>query len=274
LIAQEVLQAEPGLAQHPTLLGGIVYPSEGYGNCALFTKQLKSHHQQNGVHYWFNTHVLSLEAQGHQWRVHTQARAGTLASVHANEVAGESNDALTQQPKSGNLFDAVIVTAGASSNALLSPLGLNFPTLKTHAYSVTLPMHERIDSPSRCVLDVATGNTLTPIGNRVRVSGQHQLGGVPKNRSPAYKALGQNIQHWYPFSSKVSEASYDVSTGCITSDSKPFVGRTRLPGLWVNFAHGNSHWALSFGCAQALADELMQATGKFDLSPFSPSRFD
>jgi D-amino-acid dehydrogenase len=257
------------------LLGAIVYPSESYGNCALFTKQLKSRHQKNGVQYWFNTQVLGLETHGQQWRVHTQARPGTLAAGDANDVAEETNASTSSQlPQAGMLFDAVIVAAGAGSSALLTPLGLSCPTLKTHAYNVTLPMHERIDSPSLCVLDAATGNTLTPIGNRIRVSGQHQLGAAPKQRSPAYKALGQTIQHWYPFASKVSEASYDVSSSCIATDSKPIVGRTWLPGLHVNFAHGDRHWALSFGCAQALADELMNETDKFDLTAFSPFRFD
>jgi D-amino-acid dehydrogenase len=262
---------EPALAVPASLLGAIVYPQEAYGNCALFTKQLKNVHQQRGVQYRLNTQVTGLESVGQRWRLHTQAYIN--GANPDSLLADDASTTGTGKSTAAEVFDAVIIAAGEGSMGLLAPLGIHFPVLNTHAYTVTVPVQERHDAPSHCVLDAATGNTITPIGQRIRVSGQHQLGKAAQPRSAAFKALGQAIQHWYPYASKVSEASYDNSASCVTIDAKPIVGATQLAGLYVNMAHGPQHWALAFGCAQALADTLHHTVDRFDLAPFSPQRF-
>jgi D-amino-acid dehydrogenase len=264
LTTSQAFEQEPALAQHASVVGAIYYPSEGYGNCALFTKQLKLRHQKKGVFYWFNKAVTQLEPSGTQWRIHTQDRQGTIA---ADDVMDDS------APNDNGLYDAIVVAAGAGSVALLNSLNIHFPVLKTHAYTVTVPAGDAIDSPTSAVLDVTSNNVIVPIGNRLRVSGQHQIGGNTTQHSKAYNSLGQTIQHWYPFASKVSEASYDSSSSCIAVDSKPIVGATAMPGLYVNFAHGSQAWPLAFGTAQALCDEILKADDRFKLDAFLPQRF-
>ncbi len=264
LSASQTFEQEPAMAQNDTLAGAIFYPGEGYGNCALYTKQLKLRHQKKGVLYWFNKSVSQLEPSGTQWRVHTQDRQGTL---DADDVMEDS------APNETGVYDAVVVAAGAGSIQLLNSLNLRFPVLKTHAYTVTLPVGDAIDGPSCAVLDVVSNNVIVPIGSRLRVSGQHQVGGNPTQHSKAYKSLGQTIQQLYPFASKVSEASYDSSASCIAVDSKPIVGATSMPGLYVNFAHGSQAWPLAFGTAQALCDEILRADDRFKLDAFLPQRF-
>ncbi len=275
LSVEQVTALEPALAKQPQLLGAILYPNEGYGNCALFTKQLKLQHETNGgqggvlsdVQYRLNTAVSRLEAVGSRWLVHTVGKPSQPNRLGPNGSTPEPT------PSDSTLFDAVCVTAGVGSPALLEPLGLRFPLLKTHAYSVTLPIQERMDAPNHCVLDAARGCALTPIGSRIRVTGLHQIGAKTRPNSAAFKALGHALHEWYPYASKTSEASYDSSASCITPDAKPLVGPTRLPGLYLNIAHGTHHWALSFGCAQAIADQLAHSPDGFDLSAFSPNRF-
>jgi D-amino-acid dehydrogenase len=264
LNSTQAFEQEPALAKHTSVAGAIYFPSEGYGNCALYTKQLKLRHQKKGVYYRFNKAVTQLEPSGTQWRVHTQERQGTIAA----------DDAMDDSvPSDNGLYDAVVVAAGAGSVSLLSSLNIHFPVLKTHTYAVTLPSGDAVDSPASAVLDVVSNHVIVPIGNRLRVSGQHQIGGNPTQHSKAYKSLGQTIQHWYPFASKVSEASYDSSASCIAVDSKPIVGATSMPGLYVNFAHGSQAWPLAFGTAQALCDEILKADDRFKLDAFLPQRF-
>jgi D-amino-acid dehydrogenase len=269
LSAEQAQDLEPALAKHSHLQGAIVYPSESYGNCALFTKQLKLRHQKNGVQYQLNTPVTGLAPLGNKWQIH--ARASVAQTGNRSDTQADGSHTNLDDPDL--LFDAVVVAAGIGSVDLLAALGLKFPVIQIQTYSITLPMNERMDAPRCSVLDAATGSTLVPMGNRIRVSGQHQLAANAKPSQTAYKALGQTIQHWYPFASKVSQASYDSSTSCIAIDSKPILGATSLPGLYLNFAHGPYHWALAFGCAQALADELVNAPDRFELSAFSPNRF-
>jgi D-amino-acid dehydrogenase len=267
LSSADLLALDPALARHSDLQGAIFYPNEGYGNCALFTKQLKLQHQKNGVRYWMSTRVTQLQARENKWLLQSHAK---MDEFNAESVDESAVLGLKQE----HVFDVVIIAAGTDSASLLASVGLQLPVLQMHAYTVTLPCRERCDAPATCVLDAMTGNTITPIGNRVRVSGQYRLGASSKKSTMAYKYLGQAIQHWYPYASKVSEASYDESISCVAVDSKPIVGHTQLPGLYVNFAHGPASWALSFGCAQALADELMGKVDRFDLQPFSPQRFE
>jgi D-amino-acid dehydrogenase len=264
LSASQTFEQESAMAKSDSVVGAIFYPGEGYGNCALYTKQLKLRHQKKGVFYWFNKCVTQLEPSGTQWRIRSQDRQGTVA---ADDVMDDS------APNETGVYDAVVIAAGAGSMPLLSSLNMHFPVLKTHAYTVTLPAGDAIDGPSCAVLDIATNNVIVPIGNRLRVSGQHQVGGNPTQQSKAFRSLGQTIQHWYPFASKVSEASYDSSASCIAVDSKPVVGVTSMPGLYVNFAHGSQAWPLAFGTAQALCDEILKADNRFKLDAFLPQRF-
>lgn len=257
---------DPALTMPKHLQGAIYYPEEMYGNCALFTKQLKLSHQKSGVRYFFTQQVNRLEASGSQWRVHAHTKQGRLENV-------DEADSLLVVNENQTLYDAVIVAAGAGSISLLSSLGLKFPVLTTQAYSVTVPIKEPMDAPISSALDAARGTYITPIGQRIRLSGEHHIAGNAPLDSHAYKTLGRAIQHWYPYASKVSEASYDISSSCIAIDSKPIVGESSLKGLYMNFAHGPQHWALSFGCAHALADTLLNVNQAFDLTPFSPQRF-
>ena len=271
---------QAALAQTPALLAASVYPSHEFGNCALFTKQRNLRHQQQGVHYWFNAQVSRLEQRLEQrleheqppWRVFThkpsQAMAAPREDVTDTQDTPDSIKHATQLD-----FDAVIVAAGAGSTALLAQIGLHFPVLNTHAYTVTLPLHDPIEAPKTSVLHEASGTYMTPIGNRIRLSGQHQLGAMTKPASRAYQALNACLHQWFPYASKMTQASYDCSSSSVAIDSKPIVGQTRLPGLWVNFAHGAAPFASSFACAQALADQLTNPAQAYNLNPFSPARF-
>ncbi len=266
MTAEQARSHEHALATHSHLLGAIYYPEETYGNCALFTKQLKLLHQKKGVYYHFSRHVERLEMVGDRWRVHTRIQAGV----------SDLDDAIRlrhTEEESATYYDVVIVAAGASSLNVVSSLGLKYPVLSTQAYSVTVPIKEPLDAPTTSVLDVSRGTYITPIGQRIRVSGEHQLGGKALQASRAYKILGRAVQHWFPFASKASQANYDVSHNCVAIDSKPIVGETHLKGLYMNFAHGPHHWALSFGCAHALAEKILNISHAFDLTPFSPQRF-
>ena len=39
-------------------------------------------------------------------------------------------------------------------------------------------------------------------------------------------------------------------------DGPPVMGPSSIPGVWLNLGHGSSGWALSFGCARAVADQI------------------
>jgi glycine/D-amino acid oxidase-like deaminating enzyme len=83
---------------------------------------------------------------------------------------------------------------------------------------------------------------------------------------------------FYPYISsgafKDTKVKYDVSTTCVSIDSKPIVGKTDVAGLYVNTAHGINQFALAFGCAQMLCDDILNLKKSFDFKPFLLSRFE
>jgi D-amino-acid dehydrogenase len=251
LTPEQARAKEPSLNERADLLGAVFYPDESYGNCALFTKQLKRAHESSNVQYFFNKTVTQLESYGGKWRLHARS--------NLNALGGTPSTA----PLNIDGYDAVVIAAGLGSTALMHGLGIEYPVISTHAYCLALPIKEHLDAPRTSVLDVSKGTRITPIG----LAGKVQAHGL------AYKALNKLAQHWFPFASKSSEATHETSASCVAIDSKPIIGATHLPGLFLNFAHGPHHWALSFGSAQALADTILNQHNDFDLKPFSPQRF-
>ncbi len=251
LTVEQVLELEPALASHAPLVGGMFYPTELFGNCALFTKQLKQV-QEGRVVYRFNSCVLGLDHQGGLWRL----QVGDSHKYAANQTQASAHHALSTDE---HLFDAVVIAAGQHSADLLHGVNIHYPVLKLHEYNVTLPIDHALDAPQHAIIDMQTGHSIVPIGTRVRVTGQYQMGGHARKHSTDYKLLSKTVQHWFPYASKVSEASYDCRTSTIAVDSKPIVGGTSLAGLYVNFAHGPHAWPLAFGSAQLLVHAMLSA---------------
>ena len=55
-------------------------------------------------------------------------------------------------------------------------------------------------------------------------------------------------------------------------DGPPVIGRSRLPGLWLNLGHGSSGWALSCGSARLVADLMAGRDPGIDLAGLGPQR--
>ena len=55
-------------------------------------------------------------------------------------------------------------------------------------------------------------------------------------------------------------------------DGPPIVGKSSVPGVWLNLGHGSSGWALACGSARALADDLGKREPPIDMSGLSLDR--
>ncbi|MBN9097065.1 MAG: FAD-dependent oxidoreductase, partial [Pseudonocardia sp.] len=111
------------------------------------------------------------------------------------------------------------------------------------------------------VLDLKSRIAITRLGQRVRASGGADLGGSGAGTDPAsLRRLGQVMSHWFPAAARFSgpQASIQSWRGALvmSDDGLPCIGASRLPGLWLNLAHGAAGWAMACGAARHLADAI------------------
>ena len=52
----------------------------------------------------------------------------------------------------------------------------------------------------------------------------------------------------------------------------PYIGPTKLSGLFVNTGHGHSGWTLAMGSGDVLADLMLKKQPKIEVKPFLASR--
>mgnify|MGYP005736680881 FL=1 len=58
----------------------------------------------------------------------------------------------------------------------------------------------------------------------------------------------------------------------MSSDGLPFIGKTKIPGLYVNCGQGHLGWTLAMGSANLLADEIQNTESEIDRNPYLASR--
>jgi D-amino-acid dehydrogenase len=58
----------------------------------------------------------------------------------------------------------------------------------------------------------------------------------------------------------------------VSADGLHLIGASRVPGVWLNLAHGTMGWALACGAARHLADTMAGGSVDGRLDALSPSR--
>lgn len=241
---------EPSLNPDTPIHGAIHLPNDGVGNCRQFAILLKNEALRLGVNFNFNERVISIDTQ------------------HGISLRIERDD-------SEHNFDAAVVCAGVDSAKLLSPLGLKLPLTSIYGYSVSAPVREPLNAPRSAILDEHYKVAISRIGNRVRVAGGAEIGGLPnQHRAATLKTLYKVLQDWCPGAANLTSA-VQVWKGArpFLPDGMPLLGHSKIPGLWLNLGHGSGGWALSCGSARIVTDLISGKTSDLDLHGMGLDRF-
>jgi len=126
------------------------------------------------------------------------------------------------------------------------------------------------------VLDVLRHAVLTPLGRRLRIAGTAEFAGADlRLRAERIAPLAACLREIYP---QVAEAA-DPSAGSpwtglrpVSADGLPYIGATRIGGLYVNAGHGALGLTQAVGSACLLADLLQGSAPAVDPAPYSPLR--
>jgi D-amino-acid dehydrogenase len=264
LDAAQCRKLEPGLNVEMALHAGISLPQDEVGNCRQFAQLLKAQAQQRGARFLFQHEVRSL-APGKMPRLLAHDLA---AAVRAARSAGDSVE---------SEFDAVVVCAGHQANRLLQPLRCALPIVAVHGYSVTAPLHAddalAAQGPRGAVMDEKYKVAISRLGQRIRVAGSAELGGLAGAMNPAALAtLYKVLDDWFPGAARLSKASTWKGARPMLPDGPPVLGPSRAAGIWLNLGHGSSGWALACGSARVLADLIGGQPPGIDLSGLGAQR--
>jgi D-amino-acid dehydrogenase len=180
------------------------------------------------------------------------------ASAAADEPAQAEDAGGAPQTES---FDHVVVCAAVGSVPLLASTGLQLPLIPVYGYSVTAPLRERanaiFDGPKSALLDERYKVAISRLGQRVRVAGCAELGGIAaRHNASALATLYKVFDDWFPGCVHREQAQAWKGARPMMPDGPPLLGPSGTTGVWLNLGHGSSGWALACGSARVLADQL------------------
>ncbi len=170
----------------------------------------------------------------------------------------------------------VIVAAGVGSVALLHKAGVRIGVAPAKGYSLTVDFAGHAPLPSLPVSDSVRHVVATPLGQRLRIAGTAEFAGDDlRLRAERIAPLAACLRELYPrLAREVDPGRGTAWTGLrpVSADGLPFIGATRVAGLYVNAGHGALGLTLAAGSASVLADLVHGAVPAVDPSPYSPLR--
>ncbi len=246
LTARECLEQEPGLRiAEAALSGGVFTPSEEVGDCAAFCRGLAEQlRMRNTVEWRLGDACTPL------------LRDGALAGVQVGTEAIEA--------------DRTVLCAGAGAPAFGRATGLRLPIVPMKGYSLTLTPTVAL---RHSVTDAARKIVFAPLpGPAIRVAGIADFVGQDRGLDPV------RLDAMRRAAAETVAADWTAPTHPwsglrpVTPDSRPLIGPTVLPGLFLNTGHGGLGWTLAAGSARLLTELLLDRPAPVEPGWFAPGR--
>ncbi len=249
---EELVELEPQLKEIQTeLSGGLLFSNDEVGDAYKFCKILEERIRNNGGRILTKTNINKiLINKGHVKGIVTER-----AILEAERV---------------------VICSGSWSRELLKKVGLNLPVRPVKGYSLTFDTTGLNNVPNISLVDESIHTAVTSFQNRIRVAGTAEFAGYddaihPKRIDYLYRML-ENI---YPsLYRQLEEGEGKIWHGFrpMSADGLPFIGNTKIEGLFVNCGQGHLGWTLAMGSAALLADQLQFKDSEIDKNPYLASR--
>jgi D-amino-acid dehydrogenase len=236
ITVDEAIALEPALAPMRDRIVGADYCAEDEsGDAHLYTLQLAQRCAEAGVKLLFDTTVK---------RVLVEAdRCGGVEVLRAE-------GSLEKLPA-----DAVVACLGVGTRALLAPLGIRLQIMPAKGYSATYDVIDAARAPSVSLTDDQYKLVFSRFGGRLRVAGTVELGGSGIELNPTRcEALTRRTQALFPRACDFSQPRYWAGLRPLTPSNVPYVGASRIEGLYLNTGHGTLGWTLAAGSAEVIVE--------------------
>ena len=250
---KQTIELEPALNKvRKGLVGAIHYKDDEIGDAYMFCKSLEEIIRNKGGRILVNTNIKKILLNKHKVNSVVTDRAVLRAK-------------------------RVIVCAGSWSPILLKELGIKIPVKPVKGYSLTYNTAGLNNTPNLSVIDESIHIAITPYKNRIRVAGTAEFVGFNDEVHPKrITYLNSKLNEVYPslFSKVQGDEDAEVWFGFrpMSADGLPFIGETKIEGLYLNTGHGHLGWTLAMGSANLLADQMTNAETEIDSKPYLANR--
>ena len=256
----ELLQIEPALTQFAhRIVGGTYTASDESGDARVFTQSLARRCAERGARFLYNHDIVQLETAGNAIdSVAVRARNARAAGTNDEQTASSA-------PSTRLKADAVVVACGSYTAPLLRTVGVDLPIYPGKGYSATFKLKKPELAPFVSMIDDEVKCALSRLGDDLRVAGTIEVGGYDLSLdTPVARArchmLARRIEEVLPgvCDTRLAEQGGNPRfwTGLrpATPTNIPYIGKTKVGGLWVNAGHGTLGWTHGAGSGKAMAE--------------------
>jgi len=252
----ELLAIEPAFRNFDRIVGGTYTASDESGDARVFTQKLAQLCAARGVQFLFGHDVERLETSGN--------------AVHAVRVR-ERATGIVQRLDA----DDVVVACGSYTAPLLRQVGVDLPIYPGKGYSATFQLKKPSDAPFVSSIDDEVKVAMSRLGDELRVAGTIELSGYDATLDSQLaqdrcRMLARRIEKVLPgvCDTRLPEEGGNPQfwTGLrpATPTNIPYIGRTRVQGLWVNAGHGTLGWTHGAGSGKAMAELISGRQPRLD----------
>lgn len=263
---EELLAIEPSFRNFDRIVGGTYTASDESGDARVFTQKLAQLCAARGVQFLFGHDVERLETSGR--------------AIEAVRVRDRATGIVQRL-----VADDVVVACGSYTAPLLRQVGVDLPIYPGKGYSATFKLKKPADAPFVSSIDDEVKVAMSRLGDELRVAGTIELSGYDATLDSRLaqdrcRMLAQRIEKVLPgvCDTRLPEEGGNPQfwTGLrpATPTNIPYIGRTRVQGLWVNAGHGTLGWTHGAGSGKAMAELISgrQPRMEFRFYGFEPAR--
>ncbi|HEY8357752.1 MAG TPA: D-amino acid dehydrogenase [Ramlibacter sp.] len=243
---EELFAIEPAFRNYERIVGGTYTASDESGDARVFTQQLAALCAARGVKFMYGQDIERLESAG-----------GAVQGVRIRDRAtGEARRLVA---------DDVVVACGSYTAPLLRGVGVDLPIYPGKGYSATFRLKKPELAPYVSSIDDEVKVAMSRLGDELRVAGTIELSGYDATLDSELaqarcRMLANRIEQVLPgvCDTRTAEEGGNPRfwTGLrpATPTNIPYIGRTKLEGLWVNAGHGTLGWTHGAGSGKAMAE--------------------
>lgn len=233
--ASRAVELEPALAPIKDRIAGATYTSEDEsGDARKFTQALAKRAEEAGVRFLYGTEVVGFEKA-----------SGRILGVNV------IHDGQHQTLRADNY----VLSLGSYSAVLARKIGLFLNIYPAKGYSITVPVKDEEAAYKVSLTDDEYKLVFSRLGDRIRVAGTAELNGYSRDLNlTRCRAIVRRTAEIMPDAAHWDQAEFWTGLRPTTPSNVPYVGKSKVPNLYLNTGHGTLGWTHACGSAAALTD--------------------
>ncbi|MGV3569505.1 MAG: D-amino acid dehydrogenase [Ramlibacter sp.] len=243
---EELFAIEPAFRNYGRIVGGTYTASDESGDARVFTQRLAALCAARGVKFRYGQDIERIEAAG-----------GAVQGVRIRDRATGAAQNL--------VADDVVVACGSYTAPLLRGVGVDLPIYPGKGYSATFKLKKPELAPYVSSIDDEVKVAMSRLGDELRVAGTIEVSGYDATLDSELaqarcRMLANRIEQILPgvcdTRTEAEGGNPRFWTGLrpATPTNIPYIGRTKVEGLWVNAGHGTLGWTHGAGSGKAMAE--------------------